>query len=404
MPTRLGSPAPVGCRRRRRRWPAARRPPPCATARRLPRGCAPSGPRPREAAACRCRRRPGSPGPDRARARPAPARPGSGAAAALGSPGSRTPAAAHRRHARRAERCEASRSAHPRCGASRPSGSVPEASVNESPTATLAATGAVGARPRGSIFPCVAQGSDQSTGCAPCATRSALTRENGREPKNPRPADSGLGYDARRWARPRGPAWAVRVPAPGTATQRPATLDEGSDRRSVTASPPGDDRTPARPAGPWHPVQQHHPLVRPGRQVPVLGGATPTSATSRRRFGQRPGQRSDVGFAPRRAAPSGPRRRVRVLPDDGRRARRGPAVGGTRAARRHRRQDARPAATSSRRNSPRHAAAARQGGGEGGRPQVRRDSWSTRSEGHAGEVTESVEGHGRTAGSERPLR
>ena len=36
--------------------------------------------------------------------------------------------------------------------------------------------------------------SDQSTGAAPCCSSMALTRLNGREPKNPRAADNGLGW------------------------------------------------------------------------------------------------------------------------------------------------------------------------------------------------------------------
>ncbi len=38
-----------------------------------------------------------------------------------------------------------------------------------------------------------AQGSDQSIGSPPCVCSRSLTRLYGREPKNPRDADSGLG-------------------------------------------------------------------------------------------------------------------------------------------------------------------------------------------------------------------
>ena len=106
----------------------------------------------------------------------------------------------------------------------------------------------------------------------PCAASSSLARLNGREPKNPRLADSGLGC-----ARLDRPAW---LPSSGRrlAASRPHRIaTSGAPARDERADRVLGDLLPAlaamgcrraRPHG-QHPVQQHDALLAPRREVAV---------------------------------------------------------------------------------------------------------------------------------------
>ena len=122
--------------------------------------------------------------------------------------------------------------------------------------------------------PCdLAQGRRQSIGSAPCSASSALARENGREPKNPLCAESGLG-----WALSmHGCGVSMRLERAGVAAP------EDRDERLVSQCQGADsllgDCLPALAAvgagaaGAYgqDAVEEEDALLRPGREVAVAG-------------------------------------------------------------------------------------------------------------------------------------
>ena len=116
-------------------------------------------------------------------------------------------------------------------------------------------------------------GSRQSTASAPCAASSSFARENGREPKKPRLADSGdgcadsmIGVAAQHRAQVRG------IPPPQDRDERTAARDEGADRVLGDLLPPPAAmgcRQPGRDGE--HSVEQHDALIAPRREVAVRG-------------------------------------------------------------------------------------------------------------------------------------
>ena len=116
-------------------------------------------------------------------------------------------------------------------------------------------------------------GAASPRGCRPAARAGSLTRLNGRDPKNPRDADSGRGCtDSTHGTAPSTglrpcasrPQSTPRAGRPGAASTSMA--------RSVTASQPRprcEAGAPGRTVR--HAVEQHHALLEPRRQVTVRG-------------------------------------------------------------------------------------------------------------------------------------
>ena len=114
----------------------------------------------------------------------------------------------------------------------------------------------------------------QSTGAAPCCSSSAFACENGRDPKKPREADSGLGWGLAIWGT--SPSRGIRdwaIAAPQDRDQRAAAGHQRAQRLlgEILPAAPTMRRGLARRHG-EHPVQQQHPLVLPRGEIAV-GGA-----------------------------------------------------------------------------------------------------------------------------------
>ena len=141
---------------------------------------------------------------------------------------------------------------------------------------------AVRVRDAGLLLALPPSGRAQSTGSPPCSTSIALTRENGREPKKPRLADSGDGctdstYGT--WPSIGLSDWASRPHR--IATQRPAALHQRRDG-ALGDLLPAFAAVRGGLAGPHgeHPVEQHHARSAQAVRSPCRGGTTPTSARS----------------------------------------------------------------------------------------------------------------------------
>ena len=133
------------------------------------------------------------------------------------------------------------------------------------------------------------EGSGQATsppGCRPARTSSSFARLNGRDPKNPRSADIGLGCALLiRGTSPEQRPQVLRVAAPEDRHQRAAAGDQRPDRGVRDLLPAlAAVRRGRAGAHREHPVEQQDALLGPRRQVAVGGGGTPTSAHSSRKM------------------------------------------------------------------------------------------------------------------------
>src|SRR5690606_18330198 len=128
----------------------------------------------------------------------------------------------------------------------------------------------------------LAEGSSQSTGSAPIATRYSLTRENGREPKKPRCAESGLGCGLSITGTDPSAARAERASRPhSTATSGPPRATRAPTASAVTDSQPRPRCEPAIPA--WtvsEVLSRSTPWAAHGLRSPFAGVGTPTSLLS----------------------------------------------------------------------------------------------------------------------------